>query len=55
MSCKCIKCKKPTYDCSSKLCRQCFLDSLPDNVSRNIAVQGRFYGEKLIKDKKEAQ
>jgi len=50
MACLCEKCGKPTYDCGERLCHQCFMDSLPDDTSKNMASGGRFYGEKLLPD-----
>ena len=47
MACECENCGNPTYDCGERLCQQCFIDSLPDNTSKNIASGGRFYKEDL--------
>jgi len=45
MSCICEKCGNPTYDCGERLCQRCFIESLPDKTSKNIATGGRFYEE----------
>jgi len=50
MACICEKCGGLTYDCGEELCQQCFIDSLTDDVSKNLASGGHFYGEKLEKE-----
>jgi len=50
MACICEKCGELTYDCGEKLCQRCFIDSLHDDTSKNLASGGRFYGEKLEKE-----
>ena len=55
MPCLCEKCGRPTYDCGSRLCDQCFLEECCKTYTeKNMFLGGRFYGEKLdgkLKDK----
>ena len=52
MSCVCKECGKPMEDCESELCRQCLLDwCYNTDAGKNLSVGGRFYGEKLEKEK----
>jgi hypothetical protein len=47
MPCLCERCKRPTNDCSSRLCEQCEIDDCridpEDPTIKNLKAGGRFY------------
>ena len=50
MACRCEHCGMPTYDCNSRLCGRCLIEEGDDDIKRDMASGGRFYGEKLKKE-----
>ena len=54
IACVCEICGALT-PCGESLCAGCFLDTLEDDVGKNLYLGGRFYGESLLKGDSEAQ
>ena len=41
-------------DCEFTVCIRCYLEMTDDDAKKNLVSGGRFYGEKLIKDREKA-